>query len=323
VFSLRTACAATLVAASSIALADDADPVVARAGGRVLRASDVTRRLAALPKYGLSALGATPNDIRRRFVETVLIPELLYAAEGDRLKVEARTDVVSKVRDARRRALIDQIRKEGAAQGISEEETRTYFESHGGEFEQPERLRISRILTADEALARKIIADARGVGGPERWKRLAREHSVDEATKMRGGSLGFVFPDGRTEYPQLRVDAGLYSAAATVRDGELVAAPVKEGNRFAVVWRRGSLPKVGRTLDDERARIRDVLLRKRADEAVQTLLESLRKQHVTSVDEALLHDPFPAEPASSAPPPAPHGPGSADPVPKQTERGLR
>jgi peptidyl-prolyl cis-trans isomerase C len=311
------------VAASSIALAEDPDPIVARVASHTLKASDVSRRLAALPKYQLSSLGATANDVRHRFVETLLVPELLYAAESDRVKLEARPDVASRLRDARGRALIDQIRKDATAKGVTEDEIRAYFDAHRADFEQPERLRLSRILTDDEAVARKILAEARGAGGPERWTKLAREHSADEATKMRGGSLGFVFPDGRTEFPQLRVDPALYSAATAVKDGELVADPVKEGTRFAVVWRRGTLPKVSRTIDDERDRIREVLLRQQAEAAVQSLIEDLRKRFVGNMNPELVETLQANEVSSAAPPSAPRSSGSANPAPKQTDRGLR
>jgi peptidyl-prolyl cis-trans isomerase C len=140
---------------------------------------------------------------------------------------------------------------------------------------------------------------------------------------MRGGNLGFVFPDGRTDVPQVRVDPALYTAASRVKDGELVAEPVKEGDRFSVVWRRGTLPKTSRTVDDERARIREVLLRKRVDDAVQALLEQLRKKFLGSAEPDLLEGPLPGEAAPGSAPPVPRASGSADPVPRQTDRGLR
>jgi peptidyl-prolyl cis-trans isomerase C len=119
------------------------------------------------------------------------------------------------------------------------------------------------------------------------------------------------------------VDGALYSAATGVKDGELVPEPVKEGGRFAVLWRRGTLPKVSRTIEDERERIRGILLRKRAEEAVQSLIQGLRKQYLASVNSELLDSPLPGEVSSAAPPMTPRGGGSADPTPKQTDRGLR
>jgi peptidyl-prolyl cis-trans isomerase C len=325
VFTPRFAGVATSVAlaASSVALAEDADPVVAQVGSHVLRVSDVARRLAAVPRFRLVSFGATSGEIRTHFVESVLLPELRYAAESDRLKLDDRPDVASRIRDARRRALIDQIRREAAAQAVPEPQIQAYFDAHRTEFEQPERLRLARILTEDESLARKILEEARGAGGPERWTKLAREHSLDEATKMRGGTLGFVFPDGRTEYPQLHVDPVLYAAAARVKDGELVPDPVKEGNRFAIVWRRGTLPTVNRTLEDERNRITEVLIRKRTEDAVHSVLDGLRKQYVTGLTPELLESPLPGEAPPPSPSSAPRASASADPVPKQTERGLR
>lgn len=311
------------MAASCIARADDADPTIVQVGGHGLKASDVTRRIAAVPRYRLASFGASPGEVRAHFVESVLVPELLFAAESDRLKLDSRPDVLSRIRSARAGALIEQIRRDAAAPPVPDGEVKAYFEAHRAEFYQPERLRLARILTDDEALARKILEDVRGAGGPERWSKLAREHSLDDATKMRGGALGFVFPDGRTEYPQLHVDPMLYAAAARVKDGELVGDPVKEGNRFAIVWRRGTLPKVARTVEDEQDRIKEIIVRRRTDDAIQSLLEGLRNHYVTELRPELLESPLPGEAPRPLPSSAPRAAASADPVPKQTDRGLR
>jgi len=60
VFS-RIATLLALVATSVVAWADDADPVVVHAGSAVLRASDVARRLAAMPSFQLAAFGKSPG----------------------------------------------------------------------------------------------------------------------------------------------------------------------------------------------------------------------------------------------------------------------
>ena len=73
-----------------------------------------------------------------------------------------------------------------------------------------------------------------------RWSRLARERSIDRATHMRSGSLGYVAASGQTHMPQVRVSPALFAAAAQVQDGQLVPRPVPEGTEFAVIWRRAS-----------------------------------------------------------------------------------
>jgi peptidyl-prolyl cis-trans isomerase C len=296
--------------------------VVVRVGPEVARVSDVSRRFAGMPPYQLAGL-AQGADAKRRFVDGVLVPEMLYGAEGARRNVMSAPAVARRVLDAKRRALVESIRRELADKGIPDAELKAYYDAHASDYRRPERLRLLRILVADEATAKKIIGEARGPGGPQHWATLARESSVDEATKMRSGSLGFVQPDGHTEVPQLAVDPALYAAAAKVRDGDVVPNPVREGDRFAVVWRRGTLPKLDRSFDVERPAITALLLRERTDHAVQGLLEDLRKAQLHDENVALL-ELLPVEPPT-------HPPvdrlsktvRSVDPAPSAGERGLR
>jgi peptidyl-prolyl cis-trans isomerase C len=315
--------ALAIALAGPAAHADAGVPAVVRVGALSLTAADVARRLAATPPLELRLLGQTPAEIRRNFVDRVLVPELLYASEADRRGLGKDRAVAHRILDAHRRALVDELRTETHAAGVSEDDVQAYYAAHAGEYHQPERIRIWRILVNDEALARRLLDASRSVAAPERWKDDARANSVDEATKLRGGDLGFVHQDGHTDVPQLDVDPALYAGASKVRDGELVPDPVKEGTHFAVVWRRGTLPKLDRTLADEHDRIRDLLERERFDQSVGTLVAELRKKFVTLEDADVLdslrvEDTPPAEIHRNPPPLL-----SADPVPRKTDRGLR
>jgi peptidyl-prolyl cis-trans isomerase C len=312
-----------VIASASGARADDANPVAIRVGDLTMRTSDVARRLAAMPAFQLATLGRTPDEIRKRFANTVLVPEMLHGAEAQRRGLATEPWMRGRVNDAFRRALIESLRRDATTAGLPDLEVRAYYEEHRDDYQRPERIRIFRILVDDESLARKILSDAKGPGGPERWSRLARDHSVDAATKLRSGALGFVLPDGRTDVPQLAVDPVLHSAAAKVKDGEICPEPVREGGRFAVVWRRGTLPKIERTLDAEHDAIVALLLRQKVDHAVTTLLDELRKRDVHDENPALL-DALPRENAVAPSQERPEGPPRAvNPIPHPSERGLR
>src|SRR5260221_4031774 len=239
------------VALSLPALADDQDPVVIRVGSAALRESDVARRLAAVPPFQLRTFGNSKEQSAKHVVDAAMVPDLLYADEAERRRLADVPRVRRRIREALRRALSESVRRDVVAAGIPEDELRKYYDAHRDDFEKPERIRIWRILVDDEALARRIMTESARADGPERWSRLAREHSLDAATKMRGGMLGFVWPDGHTDVPQVQVDPVLYAAASKVKDGEIVAEPVKEGAHLAVVWRRGTLAKVSRSLESE------------------------------------------------------------------------
>lgn len=312
-----------VVAAATVARADGPDPVVVTVGPVTMRASDVARRLAAMPAFQRATLGSTPGEIRKHFVETVLVPEMLDGASAEGRPLERSAPVQHQMRDALRRALIESVRKDALAAGVPDAEVTAYYDAHRDDYRKPERIRIFRILLDDEILATKVLADARGLGGPERFSQLAREHSVDAATKLRSGALGFVFPDGRTDVPQLTVDPALYAAASKVRDGELCPSPVREGTHFAVVWRRGTLPALDRSLDGERLAITALLVRQRVDAAVKTLLEDLRKRDVRDENPALLDALPPENPVPPSEERRPGAPRPVNPVPIPSERGLR
>lgn len=312
-----------MLAATTAARADEPDPVVITVGPLTMRASDVSRRLAEMPGFQRATLGSTPGEIRKHFVDTVLVPEMLEGASAEARHLATSAHVQHEMRDALRRALVESVRKQVLVTGVPDAEITAYYDAHREDYRKPERLRIFRILLDDEALANKILTEARGLGGPERFGNLAREHSVDAATKQRSGALGFVFPDGRTDVPQLTVDPALYVAASKVRDGELCPAPIREGAHFAVVWRRGTLPALNRSLEAERPAIAALLVRQRVDGTVKALLEDLRKRDVHDENPALLDALPPDGPVPPSEERRPGAPRPVKPVPGPSERGLR
>jgi peptidyl-prolyl cis-trans isomerase C len=326
VVTLGALLALTLVA--SLPHANDAAlSTVATVGSARVTTSDVERRLHGIPDFQLRSLGDFPAQIRHQVLAKFIIPDLLYSQEAERQQLQRDPAVRARVDEVLRRAVEFDLRAElERTRPVTDEEVRRYYEANRSRYETPQRIRIWRILVKDEALARKIGADARGTAGLARWAEHARSHSLDSATKMRRGDLGFVRVDGRTDVPRVRVDPALYAAADQVPDGSVVPEPVKEGDAFAVVWRRGSAPAVSRSLEEEAGAIRRILMRNRVHERVDELVARLRRQHLTVLDDSLVDrvsvpPPKFASPAGQAssrrrPAPAPAAPSTG-------ERGLR
>jgi len=163
---------------------------------------------------------------------------------------------------------------------VTDAEVRAYFEAHRGQFDRPERLRLFRVLVASDAEAKDIIHQAHELPDFDAWRKLAREKSLDHATNMRGGELGFIAADGHSDIFELAVDPALYAAAAKVKDGELVKSPVHEGDKFAVVWRRGHVAAEHAQLAAVSSLIRAQLRESRAQKAYDELLAQLRAKYV-------------------------------------------
>lgn len=318
--------ATLLLLAAPTVLAAVGKPV-AQVGSEEVSAEALTRRLAKIPDFQRAALGNTPDQLKRKVLETELIPDLLYAQEAARLKLDAQPSAQQRTRELLREAMERQLRQETAAKSpVSPDDIRSYFEANRGRFETPRRIHIWRILTDDEALAKKIIAESKGVDGIQHWSQFARDNSLDKATHLRNGDLGFVHPDGNTDTPTLRVDAVLFAAADKLSDGELAPEPLKEGLHFAVLWRRGSMKGVSRTVAQEENSIRQVLERKRAEQARDELLSALRTKYLTVDNEGLLetfHFNTEGLPARPGVPRLAHAAAAASQAPVSSERGER
>jgi hypothetical protein len=287
--------------AAGTALAADQSPTIVTVGTATMSADAVSRRLAALPSYQLARYGKTASEQKKNFVDQVLVPEMLYGEEAKQRKLDQSPAMQDRMREALRDALDRSLREEVLAkQPVTADEIKQYYDENKARFETPKRLRLWRIQVADEATAKDIIAQSKGTDGPKHWADLARDKSLDKATAQRGGELGFVRADGSTDVPRIQVDPAVFAAADKVPDGTLLPQPIHEGDRWSVIWRRGSVEATKRTVEDETPSIRQILERRRVDKARQDLIAELKKDHVSELHPELLSN---IDPQSFGPPP--------------------
>jgi peptidyl-prolyl cis-trans isomerase C len=326
-FSSRIAAFSGALLLAGVAVAADSDTVVARVGDEALTAAAVEARLAHTPAPQLAALTGGESTTRA-LVERVLVPELLATLEAKRRGLDKTPRVADRIREVLRQALERSLRSDAPGKpAVTPEQIRSYYEANRNKYDQPARIRLWRILVADEATAKKVLEQAKASNRPAKWSDLARESSLDKATGQRQGDLGFVRPDGTTDVPRVHVDPVLYKAAEAVKDGELVPKPVPEGDKFAVIWRRGSLAANKRTLEAESASIRQLLERQRVDQELEALRVSLRAEHAKEQKPELL-DTLPAQLFGDKlprprPVPSVRMPPSKPGKPEKTDHGLR
>jgi len=75
---------------------------------------------------------------------------------------------------------------------VTEEEIKKYYQDNPNKFQQPEMVRIRRIIVEDKKEAQDIY---KKLTKGEDFAVLAKECSQDIATKSRGGDLGYISPD--------------------------------------------------------------------------------------------------------------------------------
>ncbi len=272
---------------------------------------------ADLPRSGNAAKRAR-EVLERHFVPEALLTEHARRRLGDAPAMRSARDVA--LVDALERHLAESIE-------IDPSQIAAFYAANAGRYQQPEAIYLWRILVASEQDANEIIAKVKDKRlGVYEWGNLARERSLDEATKHRDGSLGFVRADGTTDVPQVRVNPALFAAAHDLPDGTLVPTPIAEGNQFAVVWRRGTRPAVEQSLQEQTPHIRSILARAELQKSRAALVAQLRAQYVSDVSVTALESVEYTLTAATAVPrtrPALTAKGTSNPTPKPGDRGDR
>ena len=284
-FSLKVVSVALPLSASiTLALISRAgDEHVAKVGNRTISVSEVNERARRVPAFQLQSLGSTPAEIRRRLIDQMLDQELFaQGALADGL--DQQPDVQDRIRAVLRSAMMESLRREAKAADISDAEILAYYTKNKDRYTSRERLKLWQIVLESEQKAKQLLATIRDDPAYQKdpvgeWEKLARQHSLDKSTAMRKGSLGFVEQDGSTAHTDVKVNPALFAAAAKVKDGEVVPAPVKDGKLWVVLQRRGSHKTPARSLGSEREAIRGILLKQRMLQDGKKLIEQLRRQY--------------------------------------------
>jgi peptidyl-prolyl cis-trans isomerase C len=273
--------AGSIVLLAMPAVSADPSAVVIQAGKRSVTIAELQRRWLQLPAFQRKSLGKTESERVQVFVDRWILPELLLAqAAADRKKLSnERWQTIENA--VLQQALAERIRKQSDADApVTDADIKAYIETNRRDLDQPERLRIYRILVATEAEALALIQKFRGSADFETWKNAAREKSLDRATNMRGGELGFVAADGKSDRVELQVDSALFEAAAKLKDGEIGKLPIREGDKFAVVWRRGHTAELRANPATRAQAIRAHLRESRAAVAFNQLVSELKAKYV-------------------------------------------
>ncbi len=263
--------------------------IVAHVGKRTVTVGDLEERLAIVPRFQLATFGDSPDAIRRKFLSDIVIQDLLLAAGAEDKKLDAQLPTSHQLERVLSSATLRAVRIQvGPASAISMDDVKRYYEENKGRYDAPERYGIWRILCKTREEALEVLVAAKKEPTPKNYESLARDHSLDKATYLRGGNLGFIAPDGTSNEAGLKVDPAIPKAAASVKDGEFVSQPVAEGENFAVVWRRGTIGASKRSVDDAAGQIRDTLWKQRVEAAQKKLNDELRAKGVRDVNPDLL-----------------------------------
>jgi len=245
----------------------DKTKVVATVNGVKIMKCDVYNRIHRLSPYIRRRY--TTLDRKKEFVDRMVRFELL-ASEAARLGLDKDSDV----QRAKKEVMVQKLSRK-LFQGkfkpaeITEKELQDYYAQHKGDYNKPAMVRVSQILAKSKANATKMLAEAKktDVRG---FRKLARDKSQDEVTKMRGGDLRY-FAKTDTNIAKPIVDA----AFALTKRGD-VAGPIKTKAGWHVICLTGKRRPINRSFQQVKQLLRNRILREKRAEARKQFVAQLK-----------------------------------------------
>lgn len=253
--------------------------IAATVGGEPIYVYDITREAAAQGLASPSDRLAPGDEIYDRILQELIDQKLLARAAVAR-GLETEPEARRRLQTARERILGNVLLEEEISQAVTDEAIRRMYDEQVRLVELGDEVRTRHILVGTEAEAEAALAR---IEAGEDFAALAFELSLDEATRLEGGDLGYVTAE--------TLSAPLATAAYATPVGE-VSQPVESdlGWHIVKVDDRRASPRPA--FEDLRPRI----VRFMTFDAIQQLLTTLRGE----TDIELLSPEIPASDAVAA-----------------------
>lgn len=236
--------------------------------------------------------------MRRRYSDPAARKELLdrlvrfalLAREAAARGYAKNPDVVESVKETTIQQLMQEAVDDAVSEAtISPEEVAKHYAENRDEFLRPATRRAAQVLLATEEEAKALLEKARAADLRE-FRELARRDSVDEATKVRGGDLGYFDAKGIVsgeEAPSVP-EAIVKGVFALENVGDIAPAPVAIEGGYSIVKLTGSRPATERSVEAADATIRARLARDKRREASLAFIDKLKAEHKPVVNAELL-----------------------------------
>jgi len=139
--------------------------------------------------------------------------------------------------------------------------------------------RASQIVVATAEEAKTLLAEAKAAD-LRTFRSMARDKSIDQATKLRGGDLQYFDPKGKAQPSGEAVVSEAFAKAVSQLKavGDLAPSPIKVDAGFAIAKLTGERPAISRKLAEVTDSIRTRIARTRRQEAIDAFVKTLQDQ---------------------------------------------
>ena len=263
--------------------------VIARINGRPILARDARQRFGALGPVGLASPAA--KDSQTPLLEDLVRFELLVD-EARRQGYNRHVDVERAMKQQMVALLMRSTSDSAGRIEARPAAVQRYYDEHAAEFTRSERVRVNQIFVTDAGRAALAAGEARALarGDAGGFARLVKKYSQGDRFRAPDGDLAYLTRES-TVHPREVVDAAF--SLRTVGD---VVGPVRSQAGLHVLRLTDRLPGGRRPLAEVEGQIRDRLRQASQKEALEALVNELRRAARVEVFPDRLDDAFVAAP---------------------------
>lgn len=259
--------------------------IVATIGERKITADEVVKALAA--QKDTTQIRFSTTERKKKFLEKLIRFEVLVA-EAKKRGLEKDPIVQKQIKNVMVNALMKKLNNELVSfSDVKEEEVKAEFEKQKENFTRPAMVRAAVIVVANKKDAHAIAKELeKNKNNPKYFAQLAREKSINEASKKKMGDIGF-FAENDEKIPQI-IRKSVYEAKQM---GQIIG-PLKitkgEYKGFALAMRTGFRPAINRPYNLVRDKLKNKIYHEKRFKAIKAYGEKLRKDAKIVIDENML-----------------------------------
>lgn len=251
---------------------DAGEKVIAQINGKEIREDDFKMRFSRLP----ASLKTRYSDEKgkKEFLEEIIKRELLLQ-EAKRLGIERDRVLLERIEEMRERMTLNEFLQREVEDKLvtTDKELEDYYNLHREEFKSPDEARVSQIVVKSDEDG-KVVLNKLHNGAD--FARMAKEFSIDIATKNSGGNLGII-QKGRI-YPQL--DSAIFS----MNEGE-ISGPIETETGYHIVKLHEKRPGVPLSFKDARNIVMQRYHLEKRSKVFEELVTGLRSKASITISE--------------------------------------
>jgi peptidyl-prolyl cis-trans isomerase C len=265
------------------------DALVAKIGEKNITLSDFNKILNFYDPERLKVIDKNPQ-VKEQLLQQ-MVQALVVSRVAKQNGFDAKPDIKEQLELLNNSFLANEYLKREVVQKItvSDNEVKTYYDTHKDEFKTPEMVRARHILFLVEASAtdeakkkvyEKAVETLKKIKGGEDFAKLASELSDDPGSKPKGGDLGFV-ARGKTVKP-------FEDALFSLKPGE-VSGVIETKFGYHIIKAEERKDASEESFDDAKEKIRQKITQERIKSAVTEFIDKAMKDNKAEVfPEALL-----------------------------------